>query len=66
MEGTYVYRRLIDVDIWQKLTQHCKRIILQLKINIYFFKFKDIQRNELVPVFINVKVIGLLAAETSI
>ena len=29
-------------------------------------KFKDIQRNELVPVFINVKVIGLLAAETSI
>ena len=35
-EGTYVYLWLIHVDIWQKPTQFCKEIILQLKIN----KFK--------------------------
>ena len=32
-EGTYVYQWLIHADIWQKPTQHCKAIILQLKIN---------------------------------
>ena len=32
-EGTYVYLWLIHVDAWQKPTQHCKAIILQLKIN---------------------------------
>ena len=34
-EGTYIYTHLwlIRVDIWQKPTQHCKVIILQLKIN---------------------------------
>ena len=32
-EGTYVYLWLIHVAIWQKLTQYCKAIILQLKIN---------------------------------
>ena len=32
-EGTYVYVWLIHVDVWQKPTQHCKEIILQLKIN---------------------------------
>ena len=32
-EGTYVYLWLIHVDVWQKPTQHCKAIILQLKIN---------------------------------
>ena len=31
-EGTHVYLWLIHVDIWQKPTQHCKAIILQLKI----------------------------------
>ena len=31
-EGTYVYLRLIRVDVWQKPTQYCKAIILQLKI----------------------------------
>ena len=30
-EGTYVYLWLIHVDIWQKPTQYCKAIILQLK-----------------------------------
>ena len=32
-EGTYVYLRLIPVDVWQKRTRYCKAIILQLKIN---------------------------------
>ena len=31
-EGTYVYLRLIHVDVWQKLSQYCKVIILQLKL----------------------------------
>ena len=32
-EGTYVYLWLIHVDVWQRLTQYCKAITLQLKIN---------------------------------
>ena len=32
-EGTYVYLWLIYVVVWQKSTQYCKAIILQLKIN---------------------------------
>ena len=35
-EGTYVYLWLIHVDVWQKPTQHCKIIVLQLKINKFF------------------------------
>ena len=31
-EGTYVYLRLIHVDVWQKPTQNCKAIILQLNL----------------------------------
>ena len=30
-ERMYVYQGLIHVDIWQKPTQFCKAIILQLK-----------------------------------
>ena len=30
-KGTYVYLWLIPVDVWQKPTQHCKAITLQLK-----------------------------------
>ena len=37
-EGTYVYLWLIHVDVWQKPTQHCKAIILQLKISNFFLK----------------------------
>ena len=37
-EGIYVYLWLIHVDIWQKPTQYCKAIILQLKINKKFLK----------------------------
>ena len=32
-EGTYIYPWPIHVDVWQKPTQYCKAIILQLKIN---------------------------------
>ena len=35
-EGTYVYLQLIHGDVWQKPTQHCKAIILQLQINKFF------------------------------
>ena len=31
-EGTYVRPRLVHADVWQKPTQHCKAIVLQLKI----------------------------------
>ena len=31
--NTYIYLWLIYVDIWQKPTQQCKTIILQLKVN---------------------------------
>ena len=34
-EGTYVYLWLIHVNVWQKLSQYCKVIILQLKLNKY-------------------------------
>ena len=30
-EGTYVYLRLVYVDVRQPLTQYCQAIILQLK-----------------------------------
>ena len=33
-EGIYVYILLIHVIVQQKLIQHCKAIILQLKINL--------------------------------
>jgi len=32
-EGTYVFLWLMHVVVWQKPTQHCKVIILQLKRN---------------------------------
>ena len=31
--GTYVFLKLIHVNVWQKPTQYCKAIIFQLKIN---------------------------------
>ena len=33
-EGTYVYLWLIHVVVWEKPTQYCKAIMLQLKINL--------------------------------
>ena len=37
-EGTQVYLQLIHVDIWQKPTQYCRAITLQLKINKFNYK----------------------------
>ena len=37
-EGTYVYLGLIHVDVWQKQTQYCRAIILQLKINKFNYR----------------------------
>ena len=31
-EGTYAYPWLIHIDLWQKPSQYCEVIILQLKI----------------------------------
>ena len=39
-EGTYVYLWLVPINVWQKPTQYCKAIILQLKINT-FLKIHD-------------------------
>ena len=36
-----MYLWLIHADVWQKPTQHCKAIILQLKINLKKFFKKD-------------------------
>ena len=48
-EGTYVYLWLIHVDIWQRPTQYCKVIFLQLKISVWrkktflnFYIWKDV------------------------
>ena len=32
-EGTYIYLWQVHLDVWQKPTQFCKAIILQLKKN---------------------------------
>ena len=39
-EGTYAYPWLIHIDVWQKPTQYCKAIILQLKINKFNYEKK--------------------------
>ena len=36
MKGTCVYLWLMHVDVWQKPTQYCRAIILQLKNKIFF------------------------------
>ena len=33
-EGTHVYLQLIHGDVWQKPSQYCKAIILQLKLKL--------------------------------
>ena len=48
-EGIYIYLWLIHVDVWQKPTQYCEAIILQLKINKS--KFKKRTRSEVVKKF---------------
>ena len=44
-EGTYVYLRLIHIEVWEKPTQHCKVIIFRLKIG--FFKVNKQSRNRI-------------------
>ena len=39
-DGTYAYLHMIHVDVWQKPTQYCKTIILQLKINSFLIRIK--------------------------
>ena len=51
LSGIYTYLWLIHADIWQKLTQYCKAIIFQVKINkikYIFFKvlFIILQMNQ--------------------
>ena len=41
-KGTCVYLWLIHVDVWQRPTQYCKAIILQLKINL---KIKTVNKS---------------------
>ena len=43
---TYVYLWLIHIGVWQKPTQYCKAIILQLKINKILKNFKEISENK--------------------
>ena len=41
-EGTYVYLWLIHADVWQKPTQNCRTVILQLKINLIIKKGTEV------------------------
>ena len=43
-EGTFIYVWMIHTDVWQKPTQYCKAITLQLKINILIFKMSPPQK----------------------
>ena len=46
-KGTSVYLWLIHADVWQKPTQYCKAIILQLKINKFLKVKKSLLQNNL-------------------
>ena len=41
-EGTYVYLRLVHVDVWQKPTQYYKVIILKFKMQKKRNSFKTV------------------------
>ena len=41
-EGTWVYLWLIHADVWQKPTQNCRTVILQLKINLIIKKGTEV------------------------
>ena len=46
-EGAYVYLRFIHVYAWQKPTQYCKAILLQLKVNLSIKKhWKKREKNK--------------------
>lgn len=44
-DGTYVYLKLIHVEVWHIPTQHRKAIILRLKIN----KLNKTKESQLIP-----------------
>ena len=47
---------LIHVDVWQKSTQHCKAIIIQLKINKflrYVYSFRDFPGSPMVKTLLS-------------
>ena len=51
-EGTHVYLWLTHTVGWQKPTQHCTAIFLQLKINVKKEKKKKLTIKDLVTIFI--------------
>ena len=51
-EGRYVYIRLIYVVVQQKLTQHCKAIRPQLKVNFFKIQKKKKRAVDSVLVFL--------------
>ena len=40
-EGTYVYLGMTHIVVWQRPTQYCKAVIIQLKI---YLKKKEIEK----------------------
>ena len=49
MEGTYIYIWMTHVDVWQKPTQFCKAIILQLKNKFKIRKRRNPRKSEFSP-----------------
>ena len=54
-EGTHVYLWLIHVDVWQKPTQYCKAITLQLKINKFLTNKKHVTAQMIGSITVKVK-----------
>ena len=46
LSGIYIYLWLIHADIWQKPTQYCKAIVLQLKINTFSKRISTLKQNK--------------------
>ena len=55
-EGTYAYLWLIHVDVWQKQSQYCKIIILQLKIKLRKRKGCDTNHRDILFTFITLEL----------
>ena len=48
-EGTYIYIWMTHIDVWQKPTQFCKAIILQLKNKFKIRKRRNPRKSEFSP-----------------
>ena len=57
-EKTYGCLRLVHADVWQKPTQYCKAIILQIEVNKFFLKIKNIKKQRKMRVLFN-KIVTL-------